>query len=593
MTEGMTRREKVVNPFSSCAKNDRQKNARVAGDIHLKRIVVTSFLSVSLAVIASVLAVRMIAGSFDIHVLPTAILGIAVAGAILYLRRGGNPLYAGLVLIVGELVVVPLRALSTGMISAGSFHWLLPAFALTGLLLSGWRAWTVYCAAAAEIYVVSYFGRSDERPFEWFTSAFVVTGAQTLGFLGFKLFRESFDKELVRVAKLNQRLRLQFQRAVEAKREAALAGEARTRFLATMSHEIRTPLHAVMGLLELASDEPDEANVRRFVKHARESSLLLMAEVNDILDFTRLDAVGVELVREPFDAAEALRSIARTFAPQADEKEISFFVRVPASGVVIGDEKRFKQIVSNLVSNALKFTGSGSVAIDAQFQNQNEGLKIIVAVTDTGIGIPPDRLESIFDPFSQVDATTARRFGGSGLGLAIARKLVEAMNGSLSVSSQEGQGSRFEIAVVLPRGEAAPLRTQAPSSFTGLRVLIVDDDDINRFVLKSMCDTLGIECVLAEDGVDAVRAAESDSFDCILMDCHMPGETGADAARALRSRGYNRPIFGVTADATAEIKEVCREAGMSRVLTKPLSIATLREVLIADVAVSHKSARRG
>jgi CheY-like chemotaxis protein/anti-sigma regulatory factor (Ser/Thr protein kinase) len=247
---------------------------------------------------------------------------------------------------------------------------------------------------------------------------------------------------------------------------------------------------------------------------------------------------------------------------------------------VTGDVNRLRQILSNLISNAIKFTPAGFVEVDCDVQTKDGFASVCITVTDSGIGIPAERLGAIFDPFTQVDASISRTYGGTGLGLAIARRLTQLMNGDISVSSEAGQGSTFEVKLILPvSGAPAPESNQQSPISPGTRVLVVDDDDLNRLVLERMCEKMGVQSRCVPDGPGALQLLEKERFDIVFMDCHMLGMSGDAATRKLRESGYRGVILGLTADADRGLREKCIGAGMDALITKPISMQELHQLI--------------
>jgi len=380
------------------------------------------------------------------------------------------------------------------------------------------------------------------------------------------------------------------QQAVEMKRarEAAeSANRAKDTFLATMSHEIRTPLHGLIGTLDLLAREkqlPDKAAERLAI--ARNSARSLLQLANDVLDLGGIEAGRLRIERVGFDLRELVGSVVGGFEPDALAKglRITSSIAADAPGWVVGDPLRLRQILGNLVNNAIKFTESGKVSLRVT----QEGDGVAFAVTDTGIGVPPDQREQIFERFTQVEGQRSRRYGGVGLGLAISRLLAGAMGGELVLVESSPGGSTFRLRLPLletPRyvdatvgDQPAPLATDAAQR---PRVIVVDDNPANRYVVEAYLDELGAEAVLC-DGADAcIRELQAGTFDMVLMDIQMPVKDGYEATREIREALglVDLPILAITANANLGERERCNAAGMDDLLTKPFDATQLRAAM--------------
>lgn len=399
---------------------------------------------------------------------------------------------------------------------------------------------------------------------------------------------------------------------VRAREMAEAANEAKSRFLATMSHEIRTPLNGVLGMAQLLREPGlSEAERKGYAQAVFDSGNALMTVLNDILDLSKVEAGGLQLVPVPSSPAAIVREVLRLFDAVARAKGLSLEGEWggPDEARYALDSVRVRQILGNLVSNAIKFTDSGFVSVHgSEVEADAQGALLEFTVTDSGIGIPDDRQASLFERFVQVDTSATRRFGGTGLGLAIVRQLARAMGGDASVESRPGLGSRFSVriraAVVAdvpaagvqappPAGSPAAAQSPTPAPVAGARILVVEDNDINRQVLKGMLGVLGCRTAVAANGLEGVQAATAgERPDVVLMDCEMPVLSGYEATREIRrweaDSGVQRmPILAVTADAFRDSHERCLEAGMDDVLTKPLSIDQLGAALAKWLALSR------
>jgi len=400
------------------------------------------------------------------------------------------------------------------------------------------------------------------------------------------------DEVLCMVRDISER-----KRAEEALRRANAALErasrAKSAFLATMSHEIRTPMNGVIGLISLLLDTPLSPRQREYVSALQSSGDALLALIDDILDFSKIEAGQLTLELRPLDLRRLVGEVAGLFAAEARAKGLRLSAQVDSAvpPLLMGDPTRLRQVLTNLVGNALKFTAQGEVGIDVRpVEESAEGALVRVAVRDTGIGIAPEAQAAMFEPFTQADASTTRRYGGTGLGLAIARRLVEAMGGQIGMESAPGQGSTFWLTLRLARnGAAEDVNPAAPPAraMPGRRgrVLVAEDNAINRLVVVGLLQSLGCEVETVEDGRQAAEAVGRGHYDLVLMDLHMPELDGFAATAAIRRRegadgqGRHTPIVALTADALAGDAEKSRAAGMDDHLAKPLTRERLAAVL--------------
>ncbi|WP_051333741.1 hybrid sensor histidine kinase/response regulator [Aliagarivorans marinus] len=370
-------------------------------------------------------------------------------------------------------------------------------------------------------------------------------------------------------------------------KEADAANEAKSLFLASMSHELRTPLNGVLGIAQvMASGECSAKQQREYLDVILESGNHLMAILNDILDFSKVEQNRLELEQVPFTLKALLSPIHSTFSSLAEEKHLTlqFNVDVDEQYCYLGDAARLRQVVYNLLSNAIKFTERGEVLFTVSsgvMVGNKRTLNFVIK--DSGIGIPSDRLDSIFDPFVQAEGSTTRRFGGTGLGLAIVRRLIVMMNGEISVTSEPGVGSEFHFSVALPELPKEQLQQRSLDVQVlpqGLSILVVEDNRVNAMVMTKFCQRLGHRCSVVENGRLALEILAERPFDLIIMDNHMPEMNGVDATRAIRQQlGLDILIFACTADVFEQARDEFIEAGANHILTKPLQETAFSEAL--------------
>ena len=393
-----------------------------------------------------------------------------------------------------------------------------------------------------------------------------------------------------------------------ARQAAEAASTAKSQFLANMSHEIRTPMNGVLGMLQLVLESTLESKQRDRLETAYRSAQSLLILLNDILEFSKLEAGRVELERQAFSLANVVEDIGALFEPQCRRKHIALVCDIEdrVGAAYLGDAHRIRQVINNLVGNAVKFTTHGEVRIELRLTGEDpagDGLRI--DIRDTGIGIPEDRIGQLFKQFSQLDASTSRRFGGTGLGLAISAQLAQLMGGSLVVRSSAGEGSTFSLLLSLPRSGTetiadltdrtlssnSPATTastvdpvQRGSAFARARVLLVEDNLVNRTLAVAMLELYELEIDCADNGHEALGRLGASRYDLVLMDCQMPELDGYEATRRWRQQESQRglapvPIIALTANAMHGDRETCLAAGMNDYLAKPFTREALTEAL--------------
>jgi len=383
-----------------------------------------------------------------------------------------------------------------------------------------------------------------------------------------------------------------------AREAAESANRAKSEFLANMSHEIRTPMNGIIGMTELALDGPLTPAQAECLDMIRSQAASLLTIVNDILDFSKIESRRVDFESVPFTLAHAIDEVIKPLAVRAREKGIALGSAI-APGVpprLVGDPVRLKQILTNVVGNAVKFTEEGSVTLDVSIERQDTRLMLHLRVVDTGIGIPPAKLRAIFEPFRQVDGSMTRRFGGTGLGLAIASTLAELMGGAISVDSVPGRGSTFDIAVpaipapaevqtesAVSAGIAAAARRRAVAPGRAARILVAEDNIVNQRVAAALLTKRGHSVTVVNNGREAIDALGRTEFDLVLMDVQMPEMDGFEATAAIRAiereTGRRVRIVAMTAHAMSGDRERCLAAGMDDYLSKPIDQRSLYEVV--------------
>lgn len=382
-----------------------------------------------------------------------------------------------------------------------------------------------------------------------------------------------------------------------ARQETQSANKARSDFLANMSHELRTPLHEIMGMTELVLGTELNAEQEKYISTAKASSNALLSLINDVIEFSELEAGQLGLEEKLFELSEPIDRTIEIMAPRAADKGLALTTTIAAQvpKSFSGDANRLRQVLANLVANAIKFTDHGQVSVRVDVEAVRErDAELHFRVSDTGVGIPEDRREIIFEPFQQADTSATRRYGGLGMGLALTKQLVKLMGGRIWVESHPGQGSIFHFTVKL-KAQAKP--AQAAAQFVAgknwpraLRILVAEDSPTNQLIAKSSLTKAGHAITLANNGVEAVKAFEANhagasaqQFDLVLMDVAMPEMDGLDATRTIREKektlGGHLTIVAMTAFATKEYQTKCLEAGMDAFVTKPVRIEELYKAI--------------
>ncbi|WP_194441255.1 ATP-binding protein [Pseudoalteromonas simplex] len=422
------------------------------------------------------------------------------------------------------------------------------------------------------------------------------------GDLSAKIYDLNRKDEIGVLANAAERFRVLSKDLADAKQSAERTAKVKSEFLANMSHEIRTPMNGVLGMARQLSRTPLSAEQAKMLNIIKSSGASLLVIINDILDLSKIEAAKVELESGPIELNSLLNELTHLFSQQAENKGIELFITTTpelTDFIFLGDETRLKQVLINLLGNAIKFTHRGSVLLNVIIEEVvNDEFKVTFSVSDTGIGIANEQLDSLFDAFSQADASITRRFGGTGLGLTISSKLLHLMSSSLKVESEPDKGSMFYFELNVTRTFITPAisenlleeSSEKSVDFSHVTALVVEDNDINQVVIESMLAEFNIKSIsLADDGEQAIAQCEIGAFDIIFMDMQMPVLGGPEATLKIRKLpAYKHtPIVALTANVLAADKQRCFEAGMNDFIGKPIKFENLKRVLVKWCSQHH------
>jgi PAS domain S-box-containing protein len=372
-----------------------------------------------------------------------------------------------------------------------------------------------------------------------------------------------------------------------ARRDAEAGAKAKSEFVANMSHEIRTPLNGVLGLSSFLEEQSLPDSVRELGALIRTSGEMLRRVLDDVLDFSKIESGKLELEYEPFSLRESMEWSIGIYRKAALDKNLELKLNIEENvpSRLIGDATRIRQVITNLINNAIKFTEKGFIGLEVGIEKMaaENQCRLVIEVADTGVGIPADRMDRLFQPFSQVDASTNRRFGGTGLGLSICKRLLEMMGGEIDVRTQLGIGTKFTVNIPVSIAESQSPSISDPAELSSpKRILIVEDNVINQIVVRRMAEKLGHVVDVVQDGATAVQQARKVRYDLVLTDLNMPGIDGLQLTRLIRNLpapGNAVPIIALTASATADDRDACLAAGMNDYLSKPIGVELLSAVI--------------